>query len=391
MQLNDFDFNLPDNLIAQEPVLPRDHCRLLVLHRQTKSLEHDYFFNILNYFKKGDVLIINDSKVFPARLLGNKISGGKAEVFLLKIIELQTNKWQCLIKGRNLAPGSFITLAKNNRAELLKDNGDGTWLVQFYNSQNKLITYSAFIKLLSTIGEIPLPPYINRPEGKTEKADKKNYQTIYADEQKIGSVAAPTAGLHFTKTLLQKLKNKGVEIIKVTLHVGLGTFLPVKVINIKEHKMHSEFLEISKVNVKKILKAKLEDRRIIAVGTTSARTLETFGQYLKKEGIVFNQQGFKDKATKTDLEKKVFKYLNLGLNDFVAWTDIFIYPGYKFTLVDALITNFHLPKSTLLMLISAFVEQKNQGGGLKVIKKSYNEAVAKKYRFFSYGDAMLID
>ncbi|MCU0679793.1 MAG: tRNA preQ1(34) S-adenosylmethionine ribosyltransferase-isomerase QueA, partial [Planctomycetes bacterium] len=261
----------------------------------------------------------------------------------------------------------------------------------FYNSQNKLITYSAFIKLLSTIGEIPLPPYINRPEGKTEKADKKNYQTIYADEQKIGSVAAPTAGLHFTKTLLQKLKNKGVEIIKVTLHVGLGTFLPVKVINIKEHKMHSEFLEISKVNVKKILKAKLEDRRIIAVGTTSARTLETFGQYLKKEGIVFNQQGFKDKATKTDLEKKVFKYLNLGLNDFVAWTDIFIYPGYKFTLVDALITNFHLPKSTLLMLISAFVEQKNQGGGLKVIKKSYNEAVAKKYRFFSYGDAMLID
>jgi len=340
--LSDFDYNLPTELIAQEPVNPRDSARLLIVNKNTKKLEHRKFSDVVDYLNKGDVLVVNDSKVFPARLFGHKKNtGGAVEVFLHK--KINENTWECLLGGR-VSSGLIIELAPNFEATVKSNNQDGTWLVEF----NK--TGAAFFGTVSRIGHLPLPPYIKRP--KDQKEDKRNYQTIYADSDKVGSVAAPTAGLHFTPRLLKKIKAKGIIIETVTLHVGLGTFSPVKTEDILSHKMHSEFAEIDKSTIKRLKKAKNNGQRIIAVGTTSARTLESWGS-----------AGFSDK--------------------FATWTSIFIYPGYKFTAVDALITNFHLPKSTLLMLVSALA-------GKTLMEQAYKEAISNSYRFFSYGDAMFI-
>lgn len=341
-KLKDFDYNLPPELIAQEPVNPRDKARLLIVDKKDKKIEHKYFFEILNYLKKGDVLVVNDSKVFKARLFGNKKeSGGLVEIFLHKQMDDKT--WECLLGGR-VKEGLEIILEDKFKALVLKNNQDGTWLVEF----NK--TGHDFFKAVGRIGHLPLPPYIKR--NADNKEDDRSYQTVYANSKKIGSVAAPTAGLHFTPKLISQIKKIGVEIEKVTLHVGLGTFSPVKVENILEHKMHSEYVEIDSRTALRLKKAKQAGQRIIAVGTTSCRTLESWGQ-----------AGFPD--------------------SFNSWTNIFIYPGYQFLVIDALITNFHLPKSTLLMLVSAF-------GGANFVKKAYQQAVFNNYRFFSYGDAMFI-
>jgi len=340
--LSDFDYNLPLELIAQAPVNPRDAAKLLIVDKTNKKLEHQKFSDIVDYLEKGDVLVVNDSKVFPARLFGHKkTTGGAVEVFLHK--KINENTWECLLGGR-VSEELVIELAPKFEATVKINNHDGTWQVEF----NK--TGTNFFSAISKIGHLPLPPYIKRP--KDQKEDKRNYQTIYAAVGKVGSVAAPTAGLHFTNRLLNKIKAKGVIIERVTLHVGLGTFSPVKTENILQHKMHSELAEIDKATIKRLKKAKVQGKRIIAVGTTSARTLESWGQ-----------AEFPDKYS--------------------AWTDIFIYPGYKFKVVDALITNFHLPKSTLLMLVSALT-------GKDFMFKAYQEAINQSYRFFSYGDAMFI-
>lgn len=355
MRLEDFDYNLPKELIAQEPVKPRDHSRLLILDRksprtgQAVKIEHKHFYDIVDYFKKGDVLVLNNSKVFSARLIGKKKeTEGKIEVFLLQ--KLQGGAWKCLIGGRGAKEGLEVKFKKDLECRIIKNNNDGTWEVKF----NKL--YKILIEIIEEIGQVPLPPYIKRDSKPTK--DKSVYQTVYADEKKLGSAAAPTAGLHFTPSLIKKLKKKGVQFEYVTLHVGLGTFAPVKTENIKKHKMHAELVEIKKSVAQRILKAKIEGRRVIAVGTTSVRTLE--GCLAKDINNPINKIGNR----------------KLAIN-------IFIYPGYKFKIVDAMITNFHLPKSTLLMLISAFAGKKN-------IDKAYKEAKSKKYRFFSYGDAMFI-
>lgn len=341
-KLSDFDYKLPAELIAQEQMSPRDHSRLLILDKKTGDIFHRHFFDIVDYLQAGDVLVVNDSKVFPARLFGTKQkTGGIVEVFLHK--NITENTWECLLGGR-VSEGLVIELDKKLLATVEKNNNDGTWLVSF----NK--TGQDFFKIINKIGHLPLPPYIKRNEDRFQ--DKKNYQTAYANSQKIGSVAAPTAGLHFTPRLLKKIKDKGVIIEMVTLHVGLGTFSPIKKDNILEHKMHSEYAEISSKTIKVLKQAQQEKRRIIAVGTTSCRTLESWAQ-----------AGFKDQ--------------------FGIWTDIFIYPGYKFKVVNALITNFHLPKSSLLLLVSALA-------GKDHIDFAYQEAVLAKYRFFSYGDAMFI-
>lgn len=341
-KLSDFDYKLPAELIAQEQMSPRDHSRLLILDKKTGDISHHHFFDIVDYLQAGDVLVVNDSKVFPARLFGTKQkTGGVVEIFLHK--NINSNTWECLLGGR-VSEGLTIDLDKNFFAIVEKNNNDGTWLVSF----NK--TGQDFFKKINKIGHLPLPPYIKRSEDKLQ--DKKSYQTAYADSKKIGSVAAPTAGLHFTPRLLKKIRAKGVIIETVTLHVGLGTFSPIKTDNILEHKMHSEYAEITPETIKVLKQAQRDKRRVIAVGTTSCRTLESWA-----------------KAKFPD--------------NFGTWTDIFIYPGYKFQVVTALITNFHLPKSSLLLLVSALAGKNN-------IDLAYKEAIAAKYRFFSYGDAMFI-
>lgn len=340
MKLGDFDFDLPKRLIAQSQLKPRDHSRLLVLDKNTGRIDDRRFYDLVDYLHEGDVLVMNNSKVFPARLIGQrKNTGGRVEVFLHKFI--RDRQWECLIGARRIKEGLEVEFDGKLKAAVKKDNQDGTWVVEFDRDRGRLM------KVAERIGHIPLPPYIKR--GQKKKEDKINYQTVYADKHKVGSVAAPTAGFHFTPRILKKIKKMGVDIEYVTLHVGLGTFAPVKTGNIKKHKMHAEYYEIDPDVYEKIFKAKKEGRRVIAVGTTSARTLES---------IV--------------LTKKIS-----------GSTDIFIYPGYKFKTVDAMITNFHLPKSTLLMLVSAFAGYNN-------IKKSYQHAIEKKYRFYSYGDSMLI-
>jgi S-adenosylmethionine:tRNA ribosyltransferase-isomerase len=341
-RLSDFDYNLPKELIAQEPINPRDAARLLVIDKKIKKLENRKFKDIVDYLKTGDILVVNDSKVFPARLFGHKKNtGGVVEVFLHK--KMTETTWECLLGGR-VSEGVVIVLANNFEAIAKHNNQDGTWQVEFNKSG------TAFFAAVSRIGHLPLPPYIKR--GKDQKEDKRNYQTIYADESKVGSVAAPTAGLHFTPRLLKKIVAKGVIIERVTLHVGLGTFSAVKTESILEHKMHSEFAEIDKQTIKRLKQAQTRGQRIIAVGTTSCRTLESWA-------------------------------LAGSPDTYSAWTNIFIYPGYKFKVVQALITNFHLPKSTLLMLVSALA-------GKKLTETAYSMALAEKYRFFSYGDAMFI-
>jgi len=333
MKLSLFDYNLPRELIAQSPVKPRDHSRLLVYNRKTREIKYDRFVNLPEYLKQGDVLVFNNTKVFPARLFGNKKTGGKMEVFLLKNVKGKV--WEVLIGGKARRVGLVIEFKLGLKCEVIKKSGDGLWHVRF----NK--TTSQVMAIANKIGTTPTPPYV-------KKLSKLcDYQTVYA--KKTGSVAAPTAGFHFTNNLLKKLRNKDIQFEYVTLHVGYGTFQPVKVTDIKEHKMHAEYAEADKETIKRLRQAKKQGRRIIAVGTTTVRTLEAVGP------------------------RKSFK----------NWTNIFIYPGYKFRFIDAMITNFHLPESTLLMLVSAFA-------GRKQVLNLYKKAVQEKYRFYSFGDGMLI-
>jgi len=345
--VKDFDYNLPPELIAQKPVNPRDHSRLLLLNKKTGEIDHKHFYNIVDYLKKGDLLVLNNSKVFPARLHGyKKETGGAIEVFLHK--KLNKNIWECLLKGK-VKEGLIIDLTKRLEAEVLKNNNDGTWQVAFSLSGAK------FLSVINKIGEVPLPPYIKRDS--QNSSDKNNYQTVFAAKNKVGSAAAPTAGLHLTKNLLKKIKAKGVKVVELTLHVGLGTFAPMKTERIKEHIMHSEFVEINGATLKAIIETKKNRGRVIPVGTTSCRSLESVDWVKIAANKKISPESF--------------------------WTDIFIYPDYKFKVVDALITNFHLPKSTLMMLVSALAGSNN-------IKSAYQSAIKKKYRFFSYGDAMFI-
>lgn len=339
LKKSSYHYDLPDELIAQYPLNQRSSSRLLVLNKESGEVQHRHFSDIIDYFRKGDVLVVNSTKVIPARLIGHRETGAKIEVFLLNHVVNDT--WRCLVKpGRKCPVGTKITINDNFSGTVKDLATEGSRLIEFKYEGN-------FWAALSDAGNIPLPPYIKR---EAEVSDSSNYQTIYAKIK--GSVAAPTAGLHFTDEVFTALKEKGVEITEVLLHVGLGTFRPVKTDNIEEHKMHSEYCSISEESATIINKAKEEGRRVIAVGTTSTRTLESFAKNNRVESG--------DK-----------------------WTSIFIYPGKNFQIIDAMITNFHMPESTLIMMISAFAGYEN-------VINAYQKAVAEKYRFFSYGDAMLI-
>ncbi len=327
-KLSDFDYTLPPELIAQTPLAVRDQSRLLVVHPNTQQLEHTHFFQIGDYVQSGDVLVINTSKVIKARLHGTKPTGGKIEIFLLT--PLNTQRWQCLVKG-SVQPGMIIQIQDEITATIVQPV-DEMWEVSFNTLD------------ITAYGEVPLPPYIKTQQPQAELQER--YQTVYAQE--AGSVAAPTAGLHFTPELLQTLKDKGVIIVPVMLHVGLGTFASVKTEDITQHQMHAEYAVLPPATAAAIAQAKTTNHKVIAVGTTSCRTLEAFHG---KTGE--------------------------------GWVNIFIYPGYTFNTVDALITNFHLPKTSLLMLVSALA-------GTDLIKQAYAAAIKERYRFFSFGDAMLI-
>ncbi len=340
MKLSEFDFDLPEELIAQHPVKKRDTSRLMVVDRETGSIEHKHFYDIVDYLKPGDVLVRNNTKVIPARLFGIKEeTNGNVEVLLLK--ELKKDTWECLCgNARIVKMNTVISFGEGLlKAKCIEIKDEGIRVFE-------MIYDGIFYEILDQLGTMPLPPYI-----KEKLADKDRYQTVYAKIE--GSAAAPTAGLHFTDEINQKIIDKGVTILEVTLHVGLGTFRPVKVDNVLEHHMHSEYYMIEPDVADALNKAKAEGRRIIAVGTTSTRTLEA------------NMQ-------------KYGKFTATHEN-----TDIFIYPGYQYKAIDCLITNFHLPKSTLLMLISAFASK-------ELIFKAYHEAIQEKYRFFSFGDSMFI-
>ena len=347
MKITDFDYELPKELIAQKPANKREESRLMVLNRKEKTIDHKMFYNIIDYLNKGDLLVMNNSKVIPARLYGEKVgTGAKIEFLLIKRIE--NDIWETMVKpGKRLKPGDKVIFSNDSKfeAEILEYGKDGTRLVRFDYE-------GIFYERLDKIGKMPLPPYIER-ESKEE--DKDRYQTVYSEEP--GSVAAPTAGLHFTEDILDRLKDKGVHIAYVTLHVGIGTFRPVKCENIEEHEMHFEEYTISADNEKIINDALSKNKRVVAVGTTSVRTLESVAYETK--------EGYRVKSGDGS-------------------TGIFIYPGYKFKIVDSMITNFHLPKSTLLMLISAFYNRED-------ILKAYETAVKEEYRFFSYGDSMFIE
>ena len=339
MKLSEFDFELPEELIAQHPVEKRDTSRLMVVNRENGNIEHRHFYDILDYLKPGDVLVRNNTKVIPARIYGKKETGANVEFLLLKNIE--GDIWESIVRpGNKLHVGTKVIFGDGLlKAEILDVMPGGTRKVKFYYE-------GIFNEILDKIGLMPLPPYI-----KERLKEKDRYQTVYAKYE--GSAAAPTAGLHFTDELLEKIKEKGVEIANVTLHVGIGTFRPVKVENIEEHDMHSEHYYIKKEDADKINNARKNGGRIIAVGTTSCRVLESISD---ENGIVHETEGD---------------------------TSIFIYPGYKFKCIDCLITNFHLPESTLIMLVSALA-------GKDYIMKAYEEAVKEKYKFFSFGDAMFI-
>lgn len=337
MLVTDFDYDLPQELIAQHPMEPRDHSRLLVVDKKTGEIEHKYFYDLVNYLKPGDVLVFNDTRVIPARLHGTKDTGAHVEVFLLT--RRDATDWEVLVRpGKKLQVGAKINFSDELSCEVIEHTDFGGRVVRFKYD-------GIFEEILDRLGETPLPPYITAP-----LEDKERYQTVYNRER--GSAAAPTAGLHFTKELLQKIKDIGCEEVFVTLHVGLGTFRPVSEAKIEDHKMHKEFYTVSQEAADAVNKAKAEGRRIIAVGTTAVRTLEAAGA----DG-----------------------QLHAGS----SWTNIFIYPGYKFRLVDDLVTNFHLPQSTLLMLVSTLSTR-------EIMLQTYKKAVEEKYRFFSFGDAMFI-
>ncbi|TCK03971.1 tRNA preQ1(34) S-adenosylmethionine ribosyltransferase-isomerase QueA [Phorcysia thermohydrogeniphila] len=342
MKVSDFDYELPKELIAKFPVEPRDSARLMVLHRDSGKLEHRIFRDIVEYLKEGDVLVLNDTKVIPARLFGRLETGGKVELLLVR--QPLPNLWEVMAKpARKLKEGKRIIFDEELEGIVKGYAGEGRRLVEFKVKGNK-----DFMEKLEKVGHIPLPPYIEREE---RPEDREKYQTVFA--QKPGAVAAPTAGLHFTEELLEKLRDKGVIIKTVTLHVGPGTFKPVKVENVEEHQMDYETYNVPEETAKEVNRAKDEGRRVIAVGTTVVRTLESAAD---ESGRVKSGEGS---------------------------TNLFIYPGYRFKVIDALITNFHLPRSTLLMLVSAFA-------GRERILNAYREAVKEGYRFYSYGDAMLI-
>ena len=337
MLVTDFDYDLPQELIAQHPMEPRDHSRLLVVDKKTGEIEHKHFYDLVNYLKPGDVLVFNDTRVIPARLHGTKDTGAHVEVFLLT--RRDATDWEVLVRpGKKLQVGAKINVSDELSCEVIEHTDFGGRVVRFKYD-------GIFEEILDRLGETPLPPYITAP-----LEDKERYQTVYNRER--GSAAAPTAGLHFTKELLQKIKEIGCEEVFVTLHVGLGTFRPVSEAKIEDHKMHKEFYTVSQEAADAVNKAKAEGRRIIAVGTTAVRTLEAAGA----DG-----------------------QLHAGS----SWTNIFIYPGYKFRLVDDLVTNFHLPQSTLLMLVSTLSTR-------EIMLQTYKKAVEEKYRFFSFGDAMFI-
>lgn len=340
MKASEFDFYLPEELIAQHPLEKRDESRLMILDKKTGEIEHKKFYNIIDYLNEGDTLVLNNTRVLLARLIGEKENtGGKIEFLLLKRID--KDRWECLAKpGKSARVGRKFTFGDGKlKAEVVDVLEDGNRIVEFKYE-------GIFEEVLDALGEMPLPPYIHE-----KLEDKERYQTVYSKEE--GSAAAPTAGLHFTKELLQKIKDKGVNVVYLTLHVGLGTFRPVKVENIEDHEMHSEYYTMSKETANIINETKKKGKRVISVGTTSTRTLETIGD---SNGMVREASG---------------------------WTNIFIYPGYKFKVVDNLITNFHLPESTLIMLVSTLA-------GKEHVLNAYNEAVKEKYRFFSFGDAMFI-
>ncbi len=345
MLVSEFDYDLPEELIAQTPAQKRDMSKMMVLDKNTGAIEHKHFFDIVDYLDDNCVLILNNTKVIPARLYGHKDTGAKIEVFLLK--QKEDKKWEVLIKpSKRVKVGTDIKISDNLSATVVEPEEEGKWIVQLHYEGN-------IMEILSEVGNVPLPPYIERKMTSEElkKLDYDRYQTVYA--KYAGSVAAPTAGLHFTKEILEKLKEKGVQIGYVTLTVGLGTFRPVKCENVLDHKMDSEDYHISKETADLINKAKKEGKKIVAVGTTSVRTLES-------------------------------AYKEFGeIKECSSSSTLFIYPPYEFKVIDNLITNFHLPKSTLLMLVSALAGKDN-------IMHAYKEAIANKYRFYSYGDCMFI-
>nr|WP_281169647.1 tRNA preQ1(34) S-adenosylmethionine ribosyltransferase-isomerase QueA [Geopsychrobacter electrodiphilus] len=342
MQLENFDYVLPDELIAQYPARSRDDSRLMRLDRQSKTISTGAFLEIVDSFVPGDLLILNDTRVRSARLLGKKDSGGQVELLLLRRMPGEPEDWRCLGRSsRPLRPGTLIDFAEGLSAEILPGGVDQERIVRFCRVEN-------FEALIERIGHLPLPPYIRRADQQT---DRERYQTVFA--QNLGAVAAPTAGLHFTQSLLQQLRLKGVQIETLTLHVGIGTFLPVRVENVHDHRMHSEAYQVPESTATAVNRAKQEGRRVVALGTTAARTLET----------ATDEQG--------------------ALVPGAGESEIFIFPGYKFKTVNGLVTNFHLPKSTLLMLVSALA-------GREFILEAYQRAIAERFRFFSYGDCMLI-
>ena len=331
-------YDLPEERIAQTPVEPRDHSRLMVLHRDTDQIEHRHFYDVIDYLNPGDVLVINETRVIPARLFGERAGGGACEVLLLR--QLGPKRWETLVKpGKKLKPGAEITFGGGQlRARIAETTDVGGRIVDFDCD-------GTFEAALDELGEMPLPPYIHE-----RLEDKERYQTVYAKQE--GSAAAPTAGLHFTPELLNRIREKGVDVVPVLLHVGLGTFRPVKTENVEEHEMHSEYFEVTAEAAARINAARERGGRVVAVGTTSVRTLESAAE----NGVLLPRRGE---------------------------TSIFIKPGYRFQMVDALITNFHLPGSTLVMLVSALYDREK-------ILAAYEEAVRDGYRFFSFGDAMLI-
>ena len=341
MKLTDYDYDLPEALIAQQPCPQRDASRLMVVDRRTRKIHHAQFSQIGEFLPTGTLLVLNNTKVIPARLIGRKLpTGGKIELLLTR--QKGTNSWEALLKpGRRVTHGTRIVFGEGVlTGKVLAKSSLGLYTVRFAYEGD-------FEEILAQVGRVPLPPYIKREPNRT---DKEEYQCVYAKE--AGAIAAPTAGLHFTLDLMDKLRRDGIHHVTLTLHVGLGTFQPVKVEDIEMHKMHSEYFELSQMSANQINTAKEEGRKIVAVGTTSVRALETVAS-------------------------------DCSVNPYQGYTDIFIYPGYQFKVVDALVTNFHLPKSTLLMLVSAFA-------GHEFIFEAYQEAIAQKYRFYSYGDAMLI-
>lgn len=366
MHISDFDYDLPQDLIAQTPAEPRDASRLLVLHRDTGDIEHRMFRDLPEYLDPGDVMVLNQTRVIPARLAAHKVpTGGAAEILLLR--QLSDTRWRVIVGGKRITPGTKLAVGHNNRTV------EAT-VIEALEENERVIEFAEPIRPhLDAIGETPLPPYITAPLD-----DPERYQTIYA--QKEGSAAAPTAGLHFTGDMLVSLKQQGIDMAYCTLHIGLDTFSPVRVENVKEHHMHTERTVLTPDDAQRINNARLHGQRIVAVGTTSVRTLETAAIRSAAYGTDINDPD-SIRHTLAQLNPNMCPWRPVIAVD--EDTDLFITPGYKFRAVDMLITNFHLPKSTLLMLVSAFA-------GRERILAAYEEAVRDRYRFFSFGDAMLI-